>query len=313
MDDKLDASSPVTGDNDGLGNGDIIPPEEVNKQEQQENIDKYGDPGRKPWGGAIPPDRNNGGEMLDDGYPKDLEIPIRYIKGMEGDEEEARRRWITTLEWREEFKVDSMMDEPQPNFDVIKKYYPHFMYNISKEGCCMYYEVPGKINLKELRQNGVDVPMLIRHYAMITEFLWWKIDPSDEGKLLTVLDLTGVKISQFVGEVREFMEKAAKLISAHYPERSYKILIINAPWWISAVWAVMSPLMHANTRAKVHMSGKKNINELAKYVDLDMIPAIVGGNSQVPVYESEEEIVLKNHIDAVLKKHNVEMNPDMAI
>ncbi len=49
MDDKLDASSPVTGDNDGLGNGDIIPPEEVNKQEQQENIDKYGDPGRKPW------------------------------------------------------------------------------------------------------------------------------------------------------------------------------------------------------------------------------------------------------------------------
>ncbi len=44
----------------------------------------------------------------------------------------------------------------------------------------MYYEVPGKINLKELRQNGVDVPMLIRHYAMITEFLWWKIDPSDE-------------------------------------------------------------------------------------------------------------------------------------
>ncbi len=36
---------------------------------------------------------------------------------------------------------------------------------------------------------------------------------------------------------------------------------------------------------KVHMSGKKNINELAKYVDLDMIPAIAGGNSQVPVYE----------------------------
>ncbi len=25
-----------------------------------------------------------------------------------------------------------MMDEPQPNFDIIKKYYPHFMYNMSK-------------------------------------------------------------------------------------------------------------------------------------------------------------------------------------
>ncbi len=44
----------------------------------------------------------------------------------------------------------------------------------------MYYEVPGKIKLKELKQNGIDVPMLIRHYTMITEFLWWKIDPSHE-------------------------------------------------------------------------------------------------------------------------------------
>ncbi len=33
-------------------------------------------------------------------------------------------------------------------------------------------------------------------------------------------------------KVREFMEKAAKLISAHYPERSFRIMIINAPWWV---------------------------------------------------------------------------------
>ncbi len=49
MDDKLDTSSQLTGDNEGLGNGVIIPPGEVNKQEQQENIYKYGDPARKPW------------------------------------------------------------------------------------------------------------------------------------------------------------------------------------------------------------------------------------------------------------------------
>ncbi len=44
----------------------------------------------------------------------------------------------------------------------------------------MYYETPGKIRLKELKQNGIDVPMLLKHYTMITEFLWWQIDPSDE-------------------------------------------------------------------------------------------------------------------------------------
>lgn len=40
-------------------------------------------------------------ELAEDGYPKDMEIPIRYVKGMEGDLVEARRRWIATLEVRE--------------------------------------------------------------------------------------------------------------------------------------------------------------------------------------------------------------------
>lgn len=43
---------------------------------------------------------SNGSQVLADGYPADLEIPIRYIKGMEYDMAEARRRWIATLEVR---------------------------------------------------------------------------------------------------------------------------------------------------------------------------------------------------------------------
>lgn len=37
------------------------------------------------------------GDLADDGYPVDMDIPIRYVKGMEGDLVEARRRWIATL------------------------------------------------------------------------------------------------------------------------------------------------------------------------------------------------------------------------
>lgn len=33
--------------------------------------------------------------------------------------------------------------------------------------------------------------------------------------------------------------RSAKMIGAHYPERSYKIFILNAPWWFSIVWKVM--------------------------------------------------------------------------
>lgn len=42
----------------------------------------------------------NVGDLAPDGYPKDLDIPVRYVKGMGGDMDEARRRWIDTLKVR---------------------------------------------------------------------------------------------------------------------------------------------------------------------------------------------------------------------
>jgi hypothetical protein len=77
-----------------------------------------------------------------------------------------------------------------------------------------------------------------RHYIYITEFIWQKLDTGEESKLLSIMDLRGVAMSQIAGEVREFMTKSAKLIGAHYPERSLKIFILNAPWWFNMIWKV---------------------------------------------------------------------------
>lgn len=36
----------------------------------------------------------------------------------------------------------------------------------------MYYEIPGQISLAKLRENGLDMDSLCRHYVYLTEFLW---------------------------------------------------------------------------------------------------------------------------------------------
>lgn len=36
----------------------------------------------------------------------------------------------------------------------------------------VYYEIPGQISLTKLRENGLDMDALCRHYVYITEFLW---------------------------------------------------------------------------------------------------------------------------------------------
>lgn len=37
-------------------------------------------------------------------------------------------------QWRKEEKVDDILSEPNPSFDIIKEYYPHFYYKQAKNG-----------------------------------------------------------------------------------------------------------------------------------------------------------------------------------
>jgi hypothetical protein len=60
-------------------------------------------------------------------------MPERYIIGCNGDEVEAKRRWAATLAWRERENIDSILQEPQPFYDVCKQGFPTFLYGSDKQ------------------------------------------------------------------------------------------------------------------------------------------------------------------------------------
>ncbi len=66
----------------------------------------------------------------------------------------------------------------------------------------MYYEQPGKINLSALKRAGLGLEELVRHYMFITEYLWKVVEPSETGRTVSVLDIAGIGMSDFGGEVR---------------------------------------------------------------------------------------------------------------
>lgn len=92
---------------------------------------------------------------------------------------------------------------------------------------------------------------LMRHYIYSTEFLWSKIEPSDDAKGVSVLDVSGIGMSDVVGEVKEFIQNASSISSAHYPERSARIFIVNIPSWFSMIWKAISGFIDPVTREKV--------------------------------------------------------------
>ncbi|CAM9560598.1 unnamed protein product, partial [Phaeothamnion confervicola] len=228
-------------------------------------------------------------------------IPVRYLRGCNGDEEEATRRWRATLDWRREERVDAALNEAQPHFALIKRHYPHFVHRRALNGCPVYYEQLGKVDLKTIWDGGVTMEAMRRHYLFITEYIWSVVEPDfDHGQLVTVLDVSGLGMADMGGEAFGFMKQATKIIQEHYVERSNKLFVVNAPSYFSLVWKGIRPMLNENTQAKITILGKRGFEkELQKYIAVENIPKEYGGTCPLALGESEEEQAMRDYVERI--------------
>jgi hypothetical protein len=66
---------------------------------------------------------------------------------------------------------------------------------------------------------------------MITEFHWQVLDRNDLGNSIYIIDLKGIRLTDFVGECVDFVRKASEFTGQHYPERAGFVFVVNVPSW----------------------------------------------------------------------------------
>ncbi|ETW04698.1 hypothetical protein H310_03856 [Aphanomyces invadans] len=218
-------------------------------------------------------------------------VPERFLRATKGDESASLVRWKDTLQWRKEQHMDGILFEAMPYFRTIKENYPHYYHKRGLNNEPVYYEKPGKINLKKLRAEGITLDHLLRNSQMVTEFLWSVMEKDDNQKCISVLDVEGIGFSDFGGEVVEYVRRCAGYTGKHYPERCAYIFILNVPGWFNMVWKVVQGMIDEVTREKVTIvRGKDKIYEaLAHRIAHENIPVEFGGGS---TGESPEEAIL---------------------
>eukprot|EP01039_Chlorochromonas_danica_P008680 gene8680-9563_t len=209
----------------------------------------------------------------------DNEIPKRFLDGCGGDVKEARQRWDITRHWRESEGINNILDEPQPYFFLIKNMYPHFHAGRGKLGHIVYYERPGDFQSSQLAARGVKLEHLVRHWLFTTEYQWQILCGGDEtAKSIVVIDLANIKASDMAGDNLTFLKKSIGIANQHYPERSYIIYLINAPFFFSFLWKIVKPMVHENTQKKVRiLSSKETLKGLQEHIDISQIPIYYGG------------------------------------
>ena len=84
----------------------------------------------------------------------------------------------------------------------------------------------------------------------------------------------------FQQQVRETFAKLTHIDQNNYPETLGATIILNAGWVFSSVFKVIATFLDPRTREKIQMLGSsaKDLAVLQSFLDLDQIPACIGGN-----------------------------------
>lgn len=168
------------------------------------------------------------------------------------------------------------------------------------------------MNLKKLKENGLTLEDLLWHYVYTSEYTCRVLHDktgSKDGKSTTILDVEGLKIRDFVGEVMQYVKRATHIAQARYPERSYRIYILNVPNWFNVIFKVVKPLLDEVTLAKIKIYRHGFEKDLLDDVDPKNLPVKYGGNYEGPDYGTEQELEFRQFVMARIEKAGLTMKP----
>lgn len=244
---------------------------------------------------------NPSGTNLQTSYdppPPPKELPLRFLRAGKGDPVEGQRRYEQTLVWRKEYGMDSAIKRDHRYFEIIKANYPQFFHLRSKDNQPVWYEKPPKTNLKALRNAGLSLDEILQHYAMVTEFGWQYLERDDLARSVTVIDLEGMRFTDFAGDVVDFVRKASAFTGQHYPERAGHVFVINVPSWFKMIWNVVKGFVDEVTLEKISIvRGAGQVTKaLEEKIDIENIPPEYGGKS-MPLGQSPEEESLRRFME----------------
>jgi len=210
----------------------------------------------------------------------DRDIPRYVLKAAGGNERLAMQRWTETLRWRCQIGDEAMFEKPNPNYFVIQKHYPTYLHLPDKGGRLTYWQRAGRLNPSGLLNAGMSASLVRDDYIWQSLFaydVWLKRDDRQECTL--VIDMEGFSLSMLTPTMLRIFSLSYSTIQKHLPDREHLVVIVNAPEWWGAIWAVFKPLLPLRQQQKLRVGTgrEESLFALKDVLDLESIPKEYGG------------------------------------
>lgn len=96
---------------------------------------------------------------------------------------------------------------------------------------------------------------------------------------IVVFDMTNLTMVLNMQSIA-YMKDVLAIDQNYYPERLYKLFIINSPWYFSAIYNIFKPFIDKRTRDKFNILGSDFLPVLLDHMDITQIPSDYGGDAK---------------------------------
>ncbi|TKA71889.1 hypothetical protein B0A49_03352 [Cryomyces minteri] len=249
----------------------------------------------------------------------DDETLLRYLRARKFDPKQAFGQFKDTEDWRKENELDRLYDTIDVDeYEETRKLYPQWTGRRDKRGIPVYVFEVGGLNSKAVsayehstsRHPSVSTKIptkMLRLFALyenLTSFVMPLCSgipdrPHPETPISqsnNIVDISKVGLKQF-WNLKQHMQDASTLATAHYPETLDRIFIIGAPSFFPTVWGWIKRWFDPITVSKIFILSSSNMRStLEQYIEPANIPKKYGGQldfefGMMPVLEP---IIQKN-------------------
>ena len=202
-------------------------------------------------------------------------IPDRFLRMQKGNRHKAKAAFAETVKWREEKGVNMILSRPHTKFDLCKAIFPVYIPGRDVEGNLIIVQRLGLFDVDVLHKNNVTSDEVLLHYIYVVEYCWNILDPEPDRKMTVILDMEGLGFKTFRDkDKRNFALRFVKTMSDHYPQRSFKTLVINTPSWFDLMYKIVKPLLRESTKAKISIVRRGHVQDklLIKVLGIESVP-----------------------------------------
>jgi hypothetical protein len=211
---------------------------------------------------------------------------LQFLRACDFDTAKAFEQWTADVKWRRENKVDEVLKgEPLPaaRMPLLKALIPCAYHGVDKAGRPLYFAKTGDVDVDLLLHSLSDAELLQAHvWGMEYSIERARKSSAALGRRIdtfsTVVDMAGSGSSQ--KKLMNFAQMFATLDEQHYPSTLGFCVILNTPWFLKTLFAIISPFLTAATRSKITMLGSDYRDELAALIDADQMPTEYGGTCE---------------------------------